>query len=222
MKAYKPEQPLYSLHIPKCGGQSLKRLLRQWFDERFFNHYFSDDGGNPDIHAPVPKSCVHGHFNQRRGVGLRTYYPDAGQFITVLRDPLEREISNYFYWKRNQRRRMIDQGLLVPGSQWDHDSLDDFISKIKSQRIMRYLPEDMNESNFPEYVDRHFIWVGVVDTLERDIPILAERLGFAPVDFPHVNKSSRNEKLSPEVRDAFLERHGRIYELIDIARSLNA
>ena len=220
MRAYDATLPLYSLHVPKCGGQSFQRALRAWFKEKLHNHYFHENNMLPECHDPDSGSCVHGHFNLKRGFGLRAYYPDAAQLISVLRDPLEREISNYYYWKRIQRRRMVRLGILVPGSLYDYRSMDDYLSKQSVSRIFRYLPEDMTRENYKEYFREKFVWVGLVETLSRDVDVLARRLGFSKVPIEHINASLRDESISPGLEAEFRERNQWAFEMVDFARTL--
>ena len=119
MRVYDPESSLFSLHIPKCGGQSMRQLLETWYGNQFRIHYFQQFNAMPPRHELAPGICVHGHFNHAKGFGIKAYYPEATQFITVLRDPMEMALSNYFFWKKKERSRKLELGLLVPGDPHD-------------------------------------------------------------------------------------------------------
>ena len=220
MKAYNPFLPLYSLHVPKCGGKSFRKILQTWFGEKLYDHYFHERNALPERRELGPGSCIHGHFNQKRGFGMRAYYPLADQFVTVLRDPLERALSNYFYWKRIQRSRMLDFGIITPGSRSDYRSLDDFIRKQFSCRILQYLPEEMTRDNYREYIQENFVWVGVADTLDKGIGTLAKRLGFPAIQVNHINRSHRDEELSASFREEYISHNRWAFEMVDFARSL--
>ena len=140
MKSYDPEVPLYSIHIPKCGGTSFRKALEGWFGERFFIHYFQAADAPPERIEVRPGSCVHGHFNRKKGFGLLDYYPDARQVITVLRDPLETAVSNYFFWKDKARARQLRLGLIAEGSDHDYRDIDDFFRKRPLSHIPNFMP----------------------------------------------------------------------------------
>ena len=36
---YNPNEPLISIHIPKCGGTSLRQILNNWFRPNFRAQY---------------------------------------------------------------------------------------------------------------------------------------------------------------------------------------
>src|SRR6185312_9901072 len=103
MKAYDRDAPLISLHIPKTGGTSLFRILQGWFGDRLMRHY-AQNGAPPQRHALTGPICVHGHFNAALGVGVPQYYPDAPQFMTFLREPFERYVSQWFAMRRMRER----------------------------------------------------------------------------------------------------------------------
>jgi hypothetical protein len=97
-RAYDLAQPLFSLHVPKTAGTSFRKDLEAWFGpDRLALHYRGDQGEPPARATLAPGLCVHGHFNRLRGIGVRQYYPDAGQFIVLLREPFERFVSTWRY-----------------------------------------------------------------------------------------------------------------------------
>ncbi len=220
MKAYNPEKPLFSLHVPKCAGQSFRSLLQHWFGDRFFIHYFQQNGAMPPRHSLAGGACVHGHFNRAKGMGVEAYYPGAEQFITILRDPLEVAISNYFFWKRKARQRQIERGAIRAGSEDDYRGIDDFFRKRPRSHMLNFLPGPLSRENYREILDRHFVWIGLVDHLDDGAAVLAERLGFPPRAIGRVNASPRDEDLSPERRQEFMRRNELEFEIFRAVREM--
>ncbi len=216
MRRYDPALPLFSLHVPKCGGQSLRRILEQWFGDLFRVHYFQQYNALPPRHEVRAGMCIHGHFNHTRGFGVKTYYPAASQFITVLRDPLEAAVSNYFFWKK--RHPGADRG----GGEDAYRDIDDFFRKRPQSHLGNFLPEDMNEANFRDYLQSRFVWVGIVDDLQRDVGVLTQRLGFHDTVLEHINQSPRDENLSADLAAEFRESNRWLFELVDFARTFNS
>ena len=117
MKAYDPSDLLISIHLPKCGGSSLKAALKRWFGKKLYYHYYDEEkNATPSrllsyrIRLSSMMSdgyCVHGHFNKYRGFGIRDYYPNSNQFISFLRDPLEIHLSNYYFLTRKCFTEMV-------------------------------------------------------------------------------------------------------------------
>ena len=110
MKTYDPKKPLISIHIPKCAGSSFLDVLVSWFGKSFYQHYHNEKlDKHPRKHSLYTGlfkkkfkygMCIHGHFNNARGNGVRDYYPELDQFITIIRNPFDLHISNYFYVKQ--------------------------------------------------------------------------------------------------------------------------
>ena len=117
MKNYNRNETLISIHIPKTGGTSLRKILRKWFGEKLFLHYFNEkDCSMPVKYEFASGICIHGHFNSRRGFGINDYYPQATQFITFLRDPFDILISRFFYEKEKKLQVILIgmENLLLP------------------------------------------------------------------------------------------------------------
>lgn len=92
-------------HLPKCGGSTLNAYLEAHYPKR---RIFSIDGSNPaevvGQFKGLPKrkrhaySLIKGHLANE----LFDYVDPACLKITVLRDPVERIISHYFFAKKNR------------------------------------------------------------------------------------------------------------------------
>ncbi len=220
MRAYDPGQPLISLHVPKCAGQSMRRLLRQWFGDALLFHYNERTQVPPIVHPWRPGICIHGHFNNRKRLGANDYYPQATQYITVLRDPLEMAISNYFFWKRKARGLQIAQGRLLPGSEHDYRCIDDFFRMRPRSVMFDFLPAAMETENWRTFIDERFVWIGTVENLSSRVGLLASALAVAPSSIPHINESARSETLSPELERQFRETNRLEQELYEHVRAL--
>jgi len=205
MKTYNPGKPLISLHVPKCAGQSFRRLLTGWFCDNFFIHYFQQHNALPEKHPLKPGMCIHGHFDKRKNIGAKDYYPAVDQFITLWRDPLEMAISNYFFWKRKARQRQIDLGIITEGGEHDYKSIDDFFRKRPRSHILDFLPDDLTPGNYREILESRFVWIGLVENLDESLPVLADCLGFKQVPIDRINVSPRDEELSPDLKEAYID-----------------
>jgi len=113
-----PQSRILHLHIEKCGGTALRLAIAQAIGAaaRIFpkHHERELKGIRPD-----DWDLISGHF------GWQILQPLGGRIVTVLRDPVDRFISSYFYW-RDMYRSGKDQS--HRSSLADLYSLDDFVT----------------------------------------------------------------------------------------------
>lgn len=102
---------IISVHVPKCGGVSFQRWLELALGEGRVIWDYGDGVVNPAAEMnqnptgflakhvakttlPAGYLAVHGHFwiEKYRSV-------EDAMRICFLRDPLQRTVSNYFYWR---------------------------------------------------------------------------------------------------------------------------
>jgi hypothetical protein len=213
MRDYSPHSPLISLHIPKCAGQSFRRVLEQFFPGRIYFHYYQQRNSLPQKHLLKPGACIHGHFNRTRGFGVMDYYPDSDQFIAVLRDPLEAAISNYFFWKTKARTTQLKNGIIKPGGEHDYKNIDDFFIKRPRSNMLDFMLRELTKANYKEIIEAQFVWIGLVENLQSHIDILAKTLGASTVTVDRVNSSIRDETLSPGIQEAFTVENSLEFEI---------
>ena len=180
MTAYDPSEPLYSLHVPKTAGTSFRHDLEAWFGPQNIRlHYPGNQREPPERHATRGGLCIHGHFNRLRGIGVRQYYPDAGQFIVFLRDPFDRFVSNWRYLGFQ-----VEAGVAVP----ELDDRPGFAAWLARRRAaaeagedpfswLAQLPDPVDPAAPGAIFDAGFLGVGVTERYADSMRALAAALG---------------------------------------------
>lgn len=210
MRNYDPGKPLISIHIPKAGGTSFQEILARWFPGRLYFHYF-DEGKKkmPGKHALLPGSCIHGHFNSKRGFGIRHYYPEAEQFITFLRDPFEIVVSRYFDVKAREKKgeAFRDGCSYRLPEDVGHYLRHEIHKKDYHPNILDYMPAELTLENYKDIIEERFIYMGIMEDFQNSLNHLAHALGFEPAVLGHLNRSNRYQEIPPHFREVFSERH---------------
>jgi len=89
---------LYFLHIPKTAGISFKTLLASHFEpDRVFPSYFIDDVVVTSPEKLANYQLLAGHFLY----SFHLLLPRMPLYLTLLRDPIERSLSQYAHVKRD-------------------------------------------------------------------------------------------------------------------------
>ncbi len=192
---------ILSVHVPKCAGSSLRRaLLEAYGTEQVYLDY---DDRPIDPSSPINldpegfyeraakagcgflagKKAVHGHFNIRKYSGF-----PARHRITFLREPIDRTISHYFFWKDQPRH-----GHLL------HDYVLD--NRLSFQEFAR-LPAIRGlyvSVFFLGVAMEQFDFIGFYDRLDDDYAALQALIGLqCPIRRDNVNEGSdyRDERES--------------------------
>ena len=199
MRCYDPEQPLVSLHVPKCAGTSFRKVLEQWFGDQLRLHYIRR-GERPPQQILEPGSCIHGHFREERGTGIQQYYPDAKQFLTILRDPAEVTLSRYFFHHHRAQQGIAPRYYQLPASAEEALEAD-------TSPYLPFLPWALTPDNFAEVLERDCVYVGVTERLNRCMQQLAAIVGKKPVNVPVLNQAPRDQKVSARAYQRFRDNH---------------
>jgi hypothetical protein len=109
--------PLVFLHIPKAAGTTLSAILRHHYPGRTF------EGG---VNVFQRLELAHGRFqvaardSKVRALsaevtfGLAVHYLPAARYLTILRDPVERALSQVWYFKAGHGAGQVPPGLPQP------------------------------------------------------------------------------------------------------------
>jgi tetratricopeptide (TPR) repeat protein len=205
------------VHIPKCGGTSVTRILSD------LNHYNDLElGGTPYGEA------LEGIFSQRYGIGKHARGAEIRAVVgteiwnryykfATIRNPFARAISTYSYMKENEHhytdmRDVPDFNAFVASGLWDLPG---------ESRMLQPQTEWVMDAHGGLLVDDVF----PLETLSEDLPSIARRIGLdgaealAPL---HENRSSGGLVQADQVTPATIERIRHRYERDFIAFGYSA
>jgi hypothetical protein len=209
---------IIKLGIPKVlKGDRLFRHYRQFsisYPPQYYNikfiQYFTK--------KPI---CIHGHIHKEDEILFFKNYPDADQFISILRDPLDMHLSLYHYNKKRIKEGDLYWDKNKPRSLGYEKEIDYWVAEVNSL-LLEFIPfNQMNENNYKELINKYFIHIGIVEDLKKTIKILSQKLGFDFIDIPLLNNSERNEIPSDEAVNIFKKKHKLEYLIYEYTKSLN-
>ena len=198
------------LHIPKTGGRSLENiLLRKYAKEEALVNVHKQ----MDVIARWPDErkrkvrYIQGHFIY----GAHRNFPQACKYITMLRDPVDRVISHYYFVKRTVshplHRIVVEQGMdleaYVTSGICDEVNNDQtrLVAGVKRDAMVDIGEMlEMAEAN----IESSFIVAGLVDQFDETLVLLKRRLGLKNI-FYGVRNKTINRPLKESVPDRTLE-----------------
>lgn len=206
------------VHIPKSGGTSLLNLLNQNYNVQRLDNA----SGWKDYIYNKDYNCVSAHMPY----GLHTKINEPSQYVTFLRNPLDRQVSFYNY-------------VLARGNQnaWyrkiSHMSLERFLlSDVLDNEMVRFMVGlgDIGPVSRKTITNEDlkiaitnistFTFVGFMENYDNDIVKLSKVLNWKhkPEVIPHMLKGKEPQPISKSVRVRFAEKHHYDYMLYQWAK----
>jgi len=221
-------------HIPKCGGLSYRALLEEIFGKDRVTHISIN---REEEYAPNPAEYLQypvlmGHF----GVRWNDIIGPGRQWMTVLREPVDRVVSTYYFWRHNAP--------VSPESPWLYlaqtRSLDDYvrtghyavrkgIQNLQTRQLaddLRWRYRTFSDRDALEVAKENlgkFGFIGFYEEFGPSVERMCKFLGTAsPPAIPHVNPTNKRlsvGEIPSSTIDAIMELNRSDLELYAYARS---
>jgi len=197
---------LIFLHIPKAAGTTVSRIIERQYSRV---NIFNIDGAN--VHSSIEEFknlseqqrksivCVKGHMH----FGLHVYLAQPCAYITLLRNPVERIVSHYYYVLRTPVHYLYEQ--VTSKNLTLDDYVDSGISPELDNGQTRIIsgvwgvedpPSDMLEIA-KRNLREHFV-VGLTERFDESLILMKRHLGWRCVYYRRENvKPKRLGKSGP-------------------------
>lgn len=221
-----PKRQLFFLHVPKTGGATLTGALSNRFAARdCLLLYYPPQ---PDVGSLDSLRYVSGHLP----VSFVDRFRMPPFLFTFLRDPVERALSAYSFY-RTRPPDYINQILLLDGAPEDYQryaeclrlarehSIEDFIERApelaveffgsRQARLLGDFRPEGGEERLEEALAglERCDFVGLTERLDESVATLARRLGWREITpLPRINVTTvrlRRDQASRRVIEALLE-----------------
>ena len=169
-----------------------------------------------EMHAAWDTYLVHGHLFYSENI--EKYYKDEYKYVTIMRDPLSRMISNYHFAKQMKETQIKFE-----------DYIDSDLAVKHASVYLRYLTGknnvniiDRSEIELAKKRLEKFDLIGMLDDLSKFESDYRKLFG-VKLNIPKMNvgKNKSNEKLSPDVERKFMELCSADYEIFEYAKEIN-
>lgn len=206
---------LVSLHIPKTAGTSFRNTLKKAYGEHEVVRLDIDPLKDTlkIEQAPYKKnklkkkwSVIHGHFSPEN-LDKKMLLPEQVPFITWLRDPVERVISNFYYLEKRLKEELDEEGKGL-----------NILSKMQ-RSLTEYAQDEINRNRISKFLSgkpiESFLFVGIVEHYAEDLNRLAQLLEWNSYEVLKQNVTGSKRDVSPEIREKIKSLNSedvRIYE----------
>jgi hypothetical protein len=180
------ETRVLHLHVEKCGGTALRMAMERALGpgaKVFPKHHESE----LETIKPDNWDLISGHF------GWQALQPLGGRMVTVLRDPVDRFISSYFYWRdmyrqgadRTHRSALADLYSLedFAGIKDDHSLVAQLFNRMTWQIAFSGLPKHRQVQRAKGITDSQLLAVAVANLRACDVVGLQDRMNDFEVQF---------------------------------------
>ncbi|MFZ5865527.1 MAG: hypothetical protein ACOYXY_06580 [Thermodesulfobacteriota bacterium] len=238
---------LVFMHIGKSGGTTLTELLIRQFplECRIAGQFDGDlrSTGTASVEgvraafmelSPETRAAVRlitGHVP----FGLHQFLPMQTRYLTLVRDPVEREISNFYY---GRLQTQSEKGLMASRMSFeqyvDQGQFANYFSRLlsgidslnplwdsKTAPSWAWIGSDV-VSLVMENIDKHFLIAGPLERFDEYLVLLCRRMGWDVSNVAYTRRNvtldrPRTDELSPELIKKIRERNEadeELYKLI--------
>ncbi len=207
-------------HVPKCAGQSFREVCRGLGLDLVLEKppgkankalWEEFKQSKVDLASMPSDTMVCGHLIHD-GIRPRERYAEEiatghVRIVTLLRDPMERAISAYFYRQRQGKE-------VVP-------TVEDHLKNMKNP-MAHHLGFCQFDGEIREFLET-FFFVAVAEKYEPSVRVLAKLMDREPVEVPRINATPRKPyEVSDEAREGFRKQNQIDYEMYGAAVDLLA
>jgi len=210
---------LVSIHIPKTAGTAFRSALIENVGEKNFAKLDIYSSGNIKVNNELfdknrlsrKITTIHGHFTY---LDLNRDFDidNSAEFITWLRNPVLRVLSNYSFLNKVIEERLNekpDENLLIRMGK----SLEEFVNMEDNQNVMSKFLEDAPLEKFR--------FIGIQDDYENELKRLGKIMSWKNVSNYFHNVTGRKiDNISKEVIELIKTKNGRDMELFASVSSL--
>lgn len=184
-------------HIPKTAGNTFASILYKQYDyETEIIDTYGKDSLPENINYDNIK-CVVGHHQ----FGLHTHIPRPSQYITVLRDPVDRVISDYYFDLKFHGKKIED---------WP---IQPFIKHFSNRQTRWIAGNDQEDLALAKAnLNDHFIFAGLTEWFDESLFIMKQKLGWQDISYKKYNvneKRSKVDQVSDDVLDE-IKKHNQL------------
>lgn len=176
---------LIFLHLPKTAGSTMDLILERQYGRngivKLFDSFFGEELATWPQNRFEQVRVITGHFS----FGVHDYLPGPASYFTILRDPVERVISHYYYVRRNPHHYLFPLAQKVSLQDYviacrDVEPNNDQTRLLAGKDLLRSdgkcRPEMLPVAQ--ENLCKHFHIIGLTEDFDRSLILMKKAFGW--------------------------------------------
>lgn len=208
---------LISIHIPKTGGTSFRNTLQDIYGKEAVQLCYGHKKEGSKIKINPESRVLHGHISIREYDQLVENYPTISSvpLITWVRNPIERVISNYYYYLDAVSSYLEPSKEKYPGLQ-----------KRITRSLLEFARQPVNRNVQSRHIkiewmkSKQLRFIGIMEQYDEDLNEMKEIFGWdTPRSYKH-NETKNKYEVAPDIRSKIESLNGLDLELFHLTVSL--
>jgi hypothetical protein len=212
---------LVSIHIPKTAGTSFRTILKSEFGRRSVARFDIYPSGKIVLDDKTFKKdtlnkkieVIHGHYTYE-SINKTLALSENVNFITWLRDPVERVISNYYFLNKIIAARL-------------NESPEENLMNRMGKTIQEFVLLDENQNVMSKFLKgadlKSFQFVGLQNNFESELKRLQNTMNWKTIqNIEHNVTGNMSKQVNPEIIELIKTNNKQDIELYELALTLNS
>lgn len=162
--------------------------------------------------------CVYGHLRY----GVHKHFSGQSVYITMVRDPLERILSTYYFVRSRPKNRLYHKVKRMSFSQFVTSRDPDIQASLNNhQTRMISGTRQPNIQKAINHIKRRFVVVGITEMYPESVFMMKKMLGWKNVNYTKENVTKSRPKhtdISAEIKRHIVKNNQLDYQLYDFAK----
>lgn len=227
-------QTIIFLHIPKTAGTTLNQVIDRQYPAKQVYSFGPVAQESLEAYKQMPEvertrfRVVRGHM----GFGFHQWVPGAATYFTILRDPIDRVISFYYFVQRTRQHYLYNY-LEFDGMDLK-DLVESHVTTMVDNGQTRMISGVWLDARFGECDEttleqakrnlrEHFSVVGLTEQFDESLILLQQAFGWKNITYTRQNvtrKRPKRSQLSSGTIDVLRAANHLDIELYDYAKTL--
>lgn len=184
-----PGELLIFSHIPKTAGTTIRRVIDSQYDKQKIIRFPQLDKLSEEELERA--DVLYGHCR----FGVHRRFNKSFSYITMLRDPVERIISTYYFALRSQNNRMHEKVTSMSFTEFILEETKNERSPMVNHQT-RFLSGEKKPDleKAKEHLHQYYTVAGLTEMFDESIFLMKKYLGWKEIDYTSSNVTANRPK----------------------------